>query len=189
MPAGSKQRIEQIASEILSRRGYNGMGLKALSDAAGLPYGSIYHHFPGGKEQIAAAAITSIGDGVGDLLAALFATSPPDDAVRAMFDFMTERLEQSDWAEGCSVGTPAQDGAGDSAAVREACEVAFDRLVQAIADGLVAAGLTSTAAQDLATAVFAAYQGAALLARVQRSKQPLSSTGEAMAGLVRAAVS
>ena len=60
--------------------------------------------------------------------------------------------------------------------------------MQAIADGLVAAGLAPTAARDLATAVMAAYQGAALLARVQRSKQPLSSTREAMAGLVRSAV-
>ncbi|HMG40196.1 MAG TPA: helix-turn-helix domain-containing protein, partial [Acidimicrobiales bacterium] len=65
-----------MSSELLARRGYNGMGLKAVSEAAGLPYGSIYHHFPGGKEEIAASAIGSVGTVVGGLLETLFASRP-----------------------------------------------------------------------------------------------------------------
>lgn len=177
-----------MSSELLSRRGYNGMGLKAVSEAAGLPFGSIYHHFPGGKEEIAAAAVSGVGRVVGDLLATLFSSSPtPEVALRAMFEFMAQRLERSDWTAGCSVGTPAQDGPSDSEAVRLACDDALGRMVTAIAGGLAVHGVPRPAADALATTVIAAYEGATLMARVQRSTEPLDRTVEAMVRLVDAA--
>ena len=185
VPSGSKDRIAAVSSELLSRRGYNGMGLKAVSEAAELPFGSIYHHFPGGKEEIAGAAITSIGEVVGDLLRSLFASSEtPEVALRAMFAFMAQRLERSDWTAGCSVGTPAQDGPSDSEVVRLACDDALGRMVGAVADGLTGHGVPRLRADELATTVIAAYEGATLMARVQRSTQPLDRTVEAMVGLV-----
>jgi len=177
-----------VSSELLARRGYNGMGLKAVSDAAGLPYGSIYHHFPGGKEEIAAAAIARVGAAVGELLTSLFAGSEsPEAALRAMFAFMADRLQQSDWTAGCSVGTPAQDGPSDSEAVRRACDDALGHMVRAVAGGLRDAGVPATEADELATTILAAYEGAILMARVQRSTQPLDRTAETMVRLVSAA--
>jgi len=186
--SGSKERIEAVSADLLARHGYNGMGLKALSQAAGLPYGSIYHHFPGGKEEIAASAIGNLGAVVGELLESLFASKPADEAVIAMFEFMAHRLASSDWAEGCVIGTPAQDGAADSAVVRVACDVALGHMVVAIADALATAGLAADRARDLATSVVAAYEGAIILARVQRSAGPLHATARTMATLVRNAL-
>ena len=188
MATGSKERIEAVSSDLLARRGYNGMGLKAVSEAAALPYGSIYHHFPGGKEEIASSAITSIGAVVTQLLEVLFASAPADKAVRQMFDYMAGRRAGSDWADGCPVGTPAQDGSADSPSVRAACDAAFGAMIVAITEALVTAGLKKKAAGDLATTVVAAYEGATMLARVQRSAAPLASTGDVMARLVEAAV-
>lgn len=187
MAAGSKERIESVASDILARRGFNGMGLKALSDAAQLPYGSIYHHFPGGKEQIAASAIAAITEVLEQLLDGLFAAEPPDRAVRAMFDYMAGRLEESDWSAGCPVGTPAQDGADDSALVRQACWDSFTTMIDAVARGLEASGLAPQPAHALATTVIASYEGATMLARVQRSVAPLESARDAMVTLLHAA--
>ena len=107
--ADAKPRIERAAAELLSRDGYNGMGLKALSKATDLPYGSIYHHFPGGKEEIATVAIVGTAVAIGELLTATLVDGVTDDAVRAMFGFMADRLEASDWVAGCVVGTPALD--------------------------------------------------------------------------------
>jgi TetR/AcrR family transcriptional repressor of lmrAB and yxaGH operons len=186
--SGSKERIEAVSADLLARRGYNGMGLKALSQAAGLPYGSIYHHFPGGKEEIAASAIGNLGALVEQLLTSLFASMPADRAVTAMFDHMAGRLEASDWAAGCAIGTPAQDGATDSAVVRAACDGALAAMVVAIADALTVAGLPAARAHDLATGVVAAYEGATILARVQRSAGPLHATARTMAALLRNAI-
>jgi AcrR family transcriptional regulator len=180
----SKARIEAVAAELLSRDGFNGMGLKALSDAAQLPYGSIYHHFPGGKEEIAATAILANAEVVGELLRANLAEGVTDDAIRRMFRFMAERLEASDWQLGCVVGTPSADDPVGVPQVQDACAQGFARIVDPIGEALVAEGRSPEAARAMALTLVAAYEGATLLARTQRSREPLVSAAEAMVRLV-----
>jgi TetR/AcrR family transcriptional repressor of lmrAB and yxaGH operons len=180
----SKQRIEDAAAELLARDGYTGMGLKAISAGAALPYGAIYHHFPGGKEEIAVAAISGRGEALCGLLAALFADGVTARSVRKLFRFMADRLEASGWVDGCPIGTPTLDGSSQSDAVRAACDEALAKMVTAVADALVAGGARRPAATALATTIIATYEGATLLARAQRSGAPLRVTGDAMACLV-----
>lgn len=186
MVSESRRRIEVAAAGLLARSGYHGFGLKKLSAAAGLPYGSIYHHFPGGKQEIAVAAITGTGALAGRALA-----GAPADVVATtsgLFEFMAAKLTSSEWAEGCPIGTPALDGGGDDEQVRAACAAAFDIMERAFSGLLVELGVPADTAADTATTVVAAYEGATLLARVRRSEAPLQVVQSAMATLVRAVV-
>lgn len=160
------------------------MGLKALSEATGLPFGSIYHHFPGGKEEIAAAAILGNAGVVSRLLEANLADGVTDDALRRMFAFMAERLEASDWQLGCVVGTPSADDPADAPEVRAACARGFALIVDPIADALVAEGWAAGPARAMALTLVSAYEGATLLARSQRSREPLAAAAELMVRLV-----
>jgi len=180
----SKARIESVAADLLARDGFNGMGLKALSEATALPYGSIYHHFPGGKEEIAATAILANASVVGQLLEANLAEGVTDDAIRRMFAFMAERLEASDWSAGCVVGTPAADDPSAAPTVRDACADGFALIVDPIASTLEREGVARADARALALTLVAAYEGATLLARTQRSREPLDTAAEAMIRLV-----
>jgi TetR/AcrR family transcriptional repressor of lmrAB and yxaGH operons len=180
----SKARIESVAADLLARDGFNGMGLKALSAATELPYGSIYHHFPGGKEEIAATAILANASVVGQLLEANLAEGVTDDAIRRMFAFMAERLEASDWSSGCVVGTPAADDPSESPQVRDACADGFALIVDPIADALVGEGLPAADARALAITLVSTYEGATLLARAHRSREPLDTAAEGMVRLV-----
>jgi TetR/AcrR family transcriptional regulator, lmrAB and yxaGH operons repressor len=184
--ADAKPLIERAAAELLSRDGYNGMGLKALSDATDLPYGSIYHHFPGGKEEIATVAIVGTAVAIGELLTATLVDGLTDEAVRAMFGFMADRLEASDWVAGCVVGTPALDDPSPTPSVRDACATGFAALIAPIVDALRREEMTADVAEGLATTLIAAYEGATALARVQRSRAPLDAAAEAMIRLVAA---
>lgn len=183
MASDSKQRIEVAAAGLLARHGYHGFGLKKLSEVAGLPYGSIYHHFPGGKEEIAVGAITGTGVVVGRMISQasgdVFATTA------TVFDVMAEQLVASDWTDGCPVGTPALDGGSDVERVRIACVSAFESMAQSFADLLVELGLSVRESHELATTVVAAYEGATILARVRRSDEPLHTVSTAMARLIR----
>lgn len=183
MVSESRRRIEVAACELLARHGYHGFGLKALSETAGLPYGSIYHHFPGGKEEIAVAAIT----GTGTLAGRMIRQAPTDvfATTATLFEFMIGKLTRSDWVDGCAIGTPALDGGSDVAAVREACAAAFDAMEQAFAGLLAELGLSAQDAGELATTVVAAYEGATVLARVRRAPDPLRTVAAAMERLVR----
>ena len=181
-----RQRIERVAADILARDGYNGMGLKALSEAAGLPYGSIYHHFPGGKEDIAVAAIASRGVWIAGLIEQCFSDGVNRASLQAMFDFVADRLERSEWLDGCAVGTPTLDGSSESARIREACNAAFDAMIEPIAAALRRQGLRRTAAHDLATTIMATYEGAMILSRAQHSRAPMQIAAESMMRLVAA---
>jgi TetR/AcrR family transcriptional repressor of lmrAB and yxaGH operons len=182
----SKERIEGAAAELMSRDGYRGTGLKAISDAAQLPYGSIYHHFPGGKEEIAATAISSMGTVIGLLLEGLFAEGLGRSTLQAMFEFMAERLEGSDWNDGCTIGTPALDGSSESRAVREASRQAFGQMIEPMAAALVRQGASRADALEVATTILAAYEGATMLARAQQSRAPLDLACRSMVRLVEA---
>ena len=186
MAPDSRERIETAAAEILARDGYNAMGVKALSEAAGLPYGSIYHHFPGGKEEIAVAAIARMEAALVELMSSLFVGGVNRPSIRALFDFMADRLEQTGWRDACPVGTPALDGSSRSEAVREACARAFDSLVAVLSDALVRQGRRRAAADSLASAVLSMYEGATLVARAQGSRAPLDHARDAAVRLVDA---
>lgn len=183
MVSESRRRIEVAACGLLARHGYHGFGLKALSEAAGLPYGSIYHHFPGGKEEIAVAAIT----GTGTMAGRMIRQAPTDvfATTTTLFDFMIGKLAGSEWVDGCPIGTPALDGGSDVEAVRTACDTAFDTMEQAFAGLLAELGLSAQEAGDLATTVVAAYEGATILARVRRTEAPLRTVAAAMEHLIR----
>ncbi|WP_280256320.1 TetR/AcrR family transcriptional regulator [Nocardia abscessus] len=183
MVSESRRRIEVAASGLLARHGYHGFGLKALSEAAELPYGSIYHHFPGGKEEIAVAAIT----GTGTLTGRMIRQAPTDvfATMATLFEFMVGKLADSRWTDGCPIGTPALDGGSDVEAVRSACVSAFDTMEQAFAGLLAELGLGGQEAAELATTVVAAYEGATILARIRQTDAPLHTVAKSMERLIR----
>ncbi|WP_063017815.1 TetR/AcrR family transcriptional regulator [Nocardia niwae] len=183
MVSESRRRIEVAASGLLARHGYHGFGLKALSEAAELPYGSIYHHFPGGKEEIAVAAIT----GTGVLTGRMIRQVPTDvfATLATLFEFMVGKLADSEWTDGCPIGTPALDGGSDVETVRSACVRAFDTMEQAFAGLLAELGLGGEEAAALAVTVVAAYEGATILARIRQSDAPLRTVAKSMERLIR----
>lgn len=180
----ARARIQHEAAELLSRDGYNGMGLKALSEASGLPAGSIYHHFPGGKDEIAATAIVETAEAIAQLLEALLVAGVTEDAIGRMFGFMADRLEATDFVAGCVVGTPALDDPTPAPRVLGACASSFERLAEPIVAAFVREGRCPEDARAMATTLLAAYEGATVLARARRSREPIDAAAAAMGRLV-----
>ncbi|MGD9864998.1 MAG: TetR family transcriptional regulator, partial [Pseudodonghicola sp.] len=54
--SSSRDRLIRAASGLFRRRGYAGVGVSEILTVAELPKGSLYHHFPGGKRELAEAA-------------------------------------------------------------------------------------------------------------------------------------
>jgi len=57
----TRSRILDASSELFRRQGYSGTGLKAVVAASDAAYGSLYHFFPGGKEELGAATLRAGG--------------------------------------------------------------------------------------------------------------------------------
>src|ERR1700694_1694228 len=75
----SKEKTILAAAKLLRRHGYNGTALSDILAAAGSPRGSLYFHFPNGKEEIAVAALTHAADSVRQAIAGAAKTSKSAD--------------------------------------------------------------------------------------------------------------
>ncbi|MEU2257579.1 TetR/AcrR family transcriptional regulator [Nocardia xishanensis] len=181
MSTSTRDRLVTAMAELMRTHGYSGTSVKQVTVAAGAPMGSLYHHFPAGKPQIAAAALRTSGAAYIQLLPLLM--DPYDDlraAVPAAFAAAAEQIEQADWINMCPVGTVAGEIADSEPALREvAAEVIGDWIEQGT-DYFVRRGVDPTAARDLILAILSALEGAFVLSRTLRTAEPLRSAGRAM---------
>ncbi len=101
-PPPTRERILYAAAELFRRQGYSGTGLKQVVAEAHAPFGSLYHHFPGGKEQLGREVIEQGGAFFQALVTAVYDTaSEPADSVRAVFDGAAQTLEVTDFQDAC----------------------------------------------------------------------------------------
>lgn len=185
--AGTRDRIVAASAELLTRQGYNATGIKQIVTAAQAPFGSLYHFFPGGKEQLGAEAIRASGAVYEQLIEAVLDPAPdPVTGVRMFFAGAAAHLEETDYADACPIATVALEVSSVSEQMRAACADVFESWIAAGAQRLERAGLTPARSRELITAMLAALEGAFVLARAARSTQPLLVAGEMMAAAVAA---
>ncbi|MGV9616323.1 TetR/AcrR family transcriptional regulator [Nocardia xishanensis] len=165
----SRQRFLDAAADLFHTKGYHATGLNELVSAGGAPKGSLYFHFPGGKEQLAAEALTQSSARLRDILRALLADGDTD----AVFAALEQNLLASDFQRGCPLATVALDAAAESEPIRQACVSGFDSWRAAIEEFLRDKGLDAAYAAGLSVVTLTSLEGALLLAKTQRDVTPL----------------
>ena len=171
---GSKEKTIVAAAKLLRRQGYHGTALNDILDAGGSPRGSLYFHFPRGKEEIGIAALTMAGEAVRQAIAGAAQTSEsPEVFLIRVARGMAADLEQSDFQEGCPIATTALETAAQSDALGAATRTAFQKWEAEISRGLQRFGVTQPAADATATAALSQLEGALLLARTYRNLEPM----------------
>ena len=149
-------------------------GCKIFLAASGAPRGSLYFHFPRGKEEIAEGAVALGEKAVRAFIAQAAASSRNAETfVLTIARGMAANLEASDFREGCPVATTALEIAADSETVAKATRNAFMAWEREIAQGLVRFGLSEKQAGAAATAILSQLEGALLLARTYRNLEPM----------------
>jgi len=185
----TRERIVGASAELFRRQGYHATGVKQIVAAAEAPFGSVYHHFPGGKEQLGAEAVRSSGAAYELLLPAVFDPQPDVVAgVRAFFAGAAEHLHEAGYTDACPIATVALEVSSTSEPMREACADVFDRWIEAGGQRFVAAGIAPERARQLTTAMIAALEGAFVLARASRTTEALEAAGELVASAVQGAL-
>ncbi|WP_203990446.1 TetR/AcrR family transcriptional regulator [Sphaerisporangium rufum] len=184
----TRRRILATAADLFRRQGYSGTGLSQVLAAAQVPKGTLYHHFPGGKEQLGVEAVRAGGAEIRALLESLIAgAGRPGDALDGTVRLFRAALESSDYTEGCPVATVALESAGCDP-LRAACDEAYRSWTDLIATALGRWEVPADRHDDLATTILATLEGALLLARVRRDTAPLDAAARQLRVLVDAAV-
>ena len=186
----TRERIVYASAELFRRQGYAGTGLKQIAAGSDATLGSVYHFFPGGKEQLAdevlraggrffLALYEAIADGAPDLVS----------AVRDFFAGAGETLLATDFADACPIATVAGEIASTHEVLRVATADVFESWLGALAKDAVQAGVAVERARPLALSVLAVLEGAFLLSRAMRSVEPMQAASDAAVALVSSALS
>ena len=186
-PPKSKQRqtVVWAAAKLFRRQGYSGTGLRDILAASGAARGSLYHHFPGGKEEIGAAAVTAAGSLVTETFQELANLSDsPADFLRHYTDLLVRWLEASKFRDGCPITTTLLETTPGSAAITAAGRAVFDDWSGVMEMLLARHGWPAERIAPTATAIIAGLEGALMLARVRGSSQPIRYTAEALCALL-----
>lgn len=188
MPKDTRDRLLEASAQLFRRQGYAGTGLKQITSEGAAPWGSLYHFFPGGKEQLGVEAITHSGARYLKLFDVVYARAADDpaQAVHDFFQLSVDALERSGYADGCPIATVALEVASTSEPLRHACSEVFASWQQATARLLADAGITGERAADLAIYILAAFEGAIILSRTAHDTGPLKVTAGLVAGTLRA---
>jgi TetR/AcrR family transcriptional repressor of lmrAB and yxaGH operons len=188
VPGGHRQAVVRTAATLFRRQGYAATGTNQLVAESRAPKGSLYHYFPGGKEQIAEAAVTHSGSLVRMTLLDLLAVGPtPGEALRAYGELLVGWLERSDFRDGCPITTTLLELAPASEPVTAAGRAAFAGWVATLQQSLVATGAQPDRAARLAGLAVASLEGALVVARVQRDGRAVREAAEEVAALFDAA--
>jgi AcrR family transcriptional regulator len=185
MPSETRERILDSSGELFRRQGYTGTGVKQIVAEAGAPFASLYHFFPGGKEELGAETIRRSGALYGMLLGEYL--GPEVDLVEGLADFFAgaaETLVETGYADACPIATVALEASGVSEELRRACADVFDAWIEGATGRFAAEGIPGPRARELAMQVIASLEGAFVLCRALRSTEPLAVAG---AGAVREA--
>ena len=184
----SRDRMIQSAALLFREHGYSGTGFRDVIEHSGAPRGSIYHHFPRGKEQLAADTVAWAAGVIERRLERAAQNGDPVAALGSFVDAWREILEDSNFRAGCPVvAVAAEADAGTTAT--GAAATAFARWQDVIAHTLLDAGVGRTDARRLATLVIASIEGAILLCRARRDIRPLRDVHRALEATLRTAIS
>ena len=186
---GTRDRIVEAGAGLFWRQGYTATGMKQIVTEAEAPFGSVYHFFPGGKEELGAEVIRWSGAFYEQIVMTVLDGAP--DIVTAMADAFAgaaETLRSSGYADACPIATVALEVSSTSEPIRQACAEVFDGWLTALAARFRAAGVDEATSRSLASTFLCLLEGAFILGRASRSTQALEDAGRTMVAATEAAV-
>jgi TetR/AcrR family transcriptional repressor of lmrAB and yxaGH operons len=156
-----KADVVPLLAEVFRELGFEGASLGEITKRTGLGKGSLYHFFPGGKDEMAAAVLAHVDDWFERNIYVPLGRDPPEAAIAGMWSAVSAYFHSG--ARICLVGGFALDATRDRFA--EAISCYFRRWIAALRDALIRGGRNADAAQGFAEEAIAGIQGALVLAR------------------------
>lgn len=185
----TRERILEATARLFQRQGYTGTGMKQIAAESDAPFGSIYHFFPGGKDELSEEVLRLSGRMYAVMLAPVLTEAPdPVTAARSFFQGAAQTLRDTDFADACPIATVALEVASTNERLRAASADVFEEWIAGSAAYFEGAGIAAGRARELAVAMLSLLEGAFIFCRAKRDTEALEVAGGASAALVQAAL-
>ena len=189
MANDTRTRILETTGLLLRQRGYHGTSLNDILSASGAPRGSLYFHFPGGKDQLVIEvtrdSVARVTERLGEALAA---EKDPAVAVHHIYQSVARMLEDNQFSLGCPIAPVVLDSPTDVPELADLCRSAFEQWIGLLREAFVRAGVPERRAHALALLVESSLEGLMVIARATRDRAPLWAVADEVAALIEGAV-
>ena len=180
----SRASMVRSAASLIRTRGVSGTSFSDVLADSGAPRGSIYHHFPRGKDQLAGDAIGWTSERVLAHQRACRATSAKG-VLECFIDMWRQVVLASGGMAGCVVAGVAIDTVGDGPGLIDVVRATFRSWVDLLSEQLAATGVPAQRASAIATATVAGMEGALILCRAEGGVRPLETVAAELLRLLR----
>ena len=189
MAKDTRARMLETTARLLQHRGYHGTSLSDILEESAAPRGSLYFHFPGGKDQIVMEATrAAVAKATLAMREALESAKSPAQGVRDYLEMAARVMPESDYTFGCPVAPVILDANAGLTELAELCRRAFQEWVDLLQTSFVEAGVPRRRSSALAVHAISSIEGAMLLARAYRASGPLMTVAAELETIVAAAL-
>jgi TetR/AcrR family transcriptional regulator, lmrAB and yxaGH operons repressor len=169
----SKDRMIAAARRLFREHGYLGTALSDVVTESAAPRGSIYFHFPGGKEELASeVSLLHTGDHIAHINRAAATTTTAGQLIEAVIGRIRDELIASNYREGCAMAPIVIESTAASDQLGDATRRGFQDIIATLATRLTEKNVPHSRATQLATHAWSSVEGALILSRVLRSAEP-----------------
>lgn len=175
----TKQKIIEATADALEENGFLATGLNEIISLADVPKGSLYFHFPGGKDELASLALEHSGKEFAKMFEHILLNSKsPTEATIKIFQNLENRVVASNFKKGCPIVISALESFNSESVVQHVCKEIYNSWIQGFIEFFVSYGYSRKSAKELSTSLFSLWEGALLLAKLQKSIVPLRTVSK-----------
>ncbi len=184
----SKARMIVAARRLFREHGYSGTALSEVVTESAAPRGSLYFHFPGGKEELAnEVALLHTADSIAHINRSAGTAGTAGELIAMFIDRSRAELIASDYREGCAVAPIIIESTPASAKLSDTTRRGFQDVIATLAARFAEKGISEERARQLALNAVTAMEGALILSRVLRSPEPFDAAIAELAAAAEAA--
>jgi TetR/AcrR family transcriptional regulator, lmrAB and yxaGH operons repressor len=183
MANNSRARMVRSAASLISTRGVSATSLSDVLADSGAPRGSIYHHFPEGKAQLAEDAIRWTSERVLAHQRTCPATTPSE-VLRWFIEMWRQVVRTSRGVSGCVVAGVAIDTVASEPGLIDLVRSTFRSWIDLLTEQLETAGVPGDRAAPIALATVAGMEGALILCRAEGNTKPMDIVAEQLLRLL-----
>ncbi|HYD88141.1 MAG TPA: TetR/AcrR family transcriptional regulator [Vitreimonas sp.] len=185
--SSAREDMLSAAVELFRERGYEGVGVAELLSKSGAPRGSLYFHFPGGKEQIGAEVVARVGAVVAARFRELHESGVDIDTfIERVFKTTAKECKERQYKASCPMAAIATGFGNDNPKLAAAVRTAFSSWEAEMRNAAQARGMSEADATVFASAMLAAMEGAFVTSKALESSAPHKNASRAIQALAAA---
>jgi len=162
----TREKLVATTSKLIRKKGYFGTGINEILKSVEVPKGSLYHHFPEGKDELIKAAVLYGGEAMMEKYGNALRGKEAQEGLEAMVDVMVKELEISGFEDACPIAAVAMASGTIDENIRKVCDRVFTGWQNSLAGYLERRGISQ--AEEKSKQLYAMFEGGYVLSKAHR---------------------